>query len=174
MSRHIRAFELSDWLVIYIVWYAAPSLTREGETKPLLSRKPFESIQLGICHNISKGELAGHMVRKKVQFARRLRKRQTPTETIMWGLLRSKRLDGYKFYRQFPIGPYIADFCCRSKRLVVEIDGGGHARPDQAVKDRARDFFLEKEGYRVIRIWSNEVMKNIEGVTDAILRRLTV
>lgn len=112
------------------------------------------------------------MIRKKVQFARRLRRRQTPTETILWGLLRSKRLDGFKFYRQFPIGPYIADFCCRARRLVIEIDGGGHARPIQRKYDLNRDEYLRKRGYRVIRIWSSEIMNNIDGAIEAILKAL--
>ncbi|MFA5052117.1 MAG: DUF559 domain-containing protein [Patescibacteria group bacterium] len=112
------------------------------------------------------------MVKKKVQFARRLRKKQTPTETKMWALVRNKRLRGYKFYRQFPIGPYIADFCCRARKLVVEIDGGGHACSYHREYDLIRDDYLRKQGYRVIRIWSIEVEDNIDGVIEAILQAL--
>lgn len=107
-----------------------------------------------------------------VRKARQLRQRQTESEAKLWARLRNRRFLGYKFYRQFPIGPYIADFCCRSKKLVVEVDGGGHARPAQQTKDRQRDASLTLEGYEVIRIWSNEIFENIDGVMEGIRRVL--
>lgn len=98
--------------------------------------------------------------------ARRLRKELTPAERKLWAALRGNRL-GVSFRRQHAIGPYIVDFCCIKKRLIVEVDGGQHL--DQAEYDAERTNFLSSQGYRVIRFWNNEVMKNIEGVLRAIL-----
>jgi hypothetical protein len=67
--------------------------------------------------------------------------------------------------RQEPIGPYIVDFACREKRLVIEIDGGQHA---DNRGDAARDRWLLEHRYRVLRFWNNEVLENIEGVWDTI------
>ena len=90
----------------------------------------------------------------------------------MWALLRNKRLSNHKFYRQFPIGPYIVDFYCKSKKVVIEIDGGGHAIPEQMDKDRQRDCYLEQCGCTIVRIWSNEVENNIDGVAEQIIEEL--
>jgi very-short-patch-repair endonuclease len=68
---------------------------------------------------------------------------------------------GFKFVRQEPIGPYYADFCCRERRLIVEVDGGQHA---DSAADRERDAELNGLGYRIVRIWNNDVLGNIEGV----------
>ncbi len=87
----------------------------------------------------------------------------------LWLSLRDRRLDGYKFVRQFVIGPYVADFACRDRRLVVELDGGQHS---ENKRDEDRDTFLTKQGYRVLRFWNNDVMSNRHGVLEAILRQL--
>jgi len=106
--------------------------------------------------------------------AQALRKRQTPSEAKMWALLRNKRFSGHKFYRQFPIGPYIIDFYCKSKKVVIEIDVGGHALQEQMDKDRRRDCYLEQCGCTVVRIWSSEVEGNIDGVAEQIIKKLEV
>jgi very-short-patch-repair endonuclease len=93
--------------------------------------------------------------------ARNLRKRQTDAEKLFWHHVKAKRFLGYKFRRQFPIGPYYADFVCVEEKLVVEIDGGQHC---ENAGDMERTFFLNQEGYKVIRFWNNEVLKNMEGV----------
>ncbi len=90
----------------------------------------------------------------------------------MWSILRNKKLSNYKFYRQFPIGKYIVDFCCRSEKIIIEIDGGGHNYPKQAAEDIIRDDFLKSRDYKVIRIWSNEVENNIDGVVERIITKL--
>jgi len=82
-------------------------------------------------------------------------------EALLWTRLRSRQLDGAKFVRQHPIGPYVADFCCRAARLVIELDGGQHADDDA---DIARTRVIEANGYTVIRFWNNDVIENIEGV----------
>ena len=87
--------------------------------------------------------------------ARRLRKAPTLAEQALWRLLREKALGGLRFRRQVPIGPYIADFCCFSARLVVEVDGGVHYLTED--KDAARDGWLATQGFRVLRL-SNETV----------------
>jgi len=77
-----------------------------------------------------------------------------------------------KFRRQHPIGQYIVDFVCLERKLIIELDGGQHALPDEILKDRQRDAWLEKEGYTVVRFWDNEVVMNTLGVLDTIGERL--
>lgn len=103
--------------------------------------------------------------------ARKLRRTQTPTEGILWQHLRANRL-GYKFYRQHPIGRYVADFCCPALKLVVEVDGGHHDEPEQRGQDRERDAGMENLGFTILRVWSNEVRDNIDGVVQKILEVL--
>ncbi|MBI1910318.1 MAG: endonuclease domain-containing protein [Deltaproteobacteria bacterium] len=105
------------------------------------------------------------------QCAKDLRKRSTDTEKFLWKYLRSKRLENFRFRRQAPIGPYIVDFVCLEKRIVIECDGGQHAF--QARKDKGRDDWLEKEGYKVLRFWDREVLQNTEGVLETILREIS-
>jgi very-short-patch-repair endonuclease len=81
-------------------------------------------------------------------------------------LLAGSTLNGYKFVREHVIGVYIVDFICRAKKLIVEVDGGQHA---EAIEyDQKRTQYLESEGYRVLRIWNNEVFANIEGVLEPV------
>jgi len=101
----------------------------------------------------------------KTAAARRLRKDSTFAERKLWKYLRSRSLGGFKFVRQEPIGPYIADFACREKRLIVEVDGGQHAT---AQRDAIRDRWLRAHRYRVLRFWNNEVLGNVEGVWETI------
>jgi very-short-patch-repair endonuclease len=76
----------------------------------------------------------------------------TKAETLLWHALRDRRLDGHKFRRQAPIGPYFADFICVAMALVVEADGRTHEAEEAAAKDAARDAWFRREGYRVLRI----------------------
>lgn len=100
-------------------------------------------------------------------FAKSLRITMTEAESHLWYLLRDRRLCGYKFRRQMPIKPYIADFVCLSARLIVEIDGGQHS--EQAEKDKVRDAFLRSQGFTVLRFWNNEVFENTQGVLERVL-----
>ena len=106
------------------------------------------------------------------QYARELRKRQTSMEVKMWSLLRNRRFIGYKFYRQYPLGPYIVDFCCRRKKIVIELDGGGHNMELQKQKDAYRDKYLICLGYRILRVWNNELDKNDDGVMERLAELL--
>ncbi len=108
-----------------------------------------------------------HLNTSKVRdLARRLRRDQTDTERRPWTRLRARQLCGAKFRRQHPIGPYIADFCCVERGLVVELDGGQHAFNVEA--DSKRSEFLGDYGYQVLRFWDNEVMEDIEAVVQHI------
>ena len=100
----------------------------------------------------------------KVSKSRALRRDGSRAEKICWDLIRDRRIGGVKFRRQHPIGPYFADFACVSKKLVIEIDG--HAFQIEA--DARRTAAMEREGWRVIRFWANEVVQNPEGIWSAI------
>ena len=104
-------------------------------------------------------------------YARGLRRRQTDAERRLWARLRDRRLLGVRFARQVPIGPYIVDFCCREQRLIVELDGGQHAT--RADYDAGRTAFLEGLGYRVLRFWDNEALRNTDGVLQRIAQALS-
>jgi len=98
-----------------------------------------------------------------------LRQRQTDAERRMWMLLRDRRLAHLKFRRQQAIGNYFVDLFCAAKGLIIELDGGQHNdNPD----DATRTAWLESRGYKVIRFWNNDVLKNKEGVHTAILLAL--
>jgi very-short-patch-repair endonuclease len=98
--------------------------------------------------------------------ARAMRRAPTDAERRLWRLLRDRRLDGLKFRRQVPVGPYIADFLCVGTRLIVEADGSQHAENS---RDKVRDAHLAGEGWRLLRFWNHEVIQNREGVLDTIL-----
>jgi len=87
-------------------------------------------------------------------------------EVLLWQHLRGKA--GIRFRRQHPIGPYIVDFCCVSRRLVVEVDGEVHSDATQLTRDRLRDAFLAENGYRVVRVRAAEVLKDAEQVALSI------
>ena len=101
--------------------------------------------------------------------ARSLRKNSTPQELTLWNLLRNRKINGIKFIRQYPIGPYIADFVCRKKKLVIELDGGQHNEIKNIEYDNKRSEYIESLGYKVIRFWNNEIDNNIEGVCEKLV-----
>jgi very-short-patch-repair endonuclease len=102
--------------------------------------------------------------------ARTLRRNQTETEKRLWRHLRNRGLAGCKFRRQYPIGPYIADFVCLEQRLVIEADGGQHM--EQVAEDKRRTEFIELLGFKVLRFWNNEVLQDIEAVLNVILNEM--
>jgi very-short-patch-repair endonuclease len=87
----------------------------------------------------------------------------------IWFAVRDRRLAGFKFVRQEPIGRYVVDLVCRDRKLVIEVDGGQHA---EGARDRIRDAYLTSEGYRVLRFWNTDVLNNLEGVLETILSSL--
>ncbi len=106
------------------------------------------------------------------KFARNLRKNSSDAERRLWFLLRDRRLQKYKFRRQHLIEPYIVDFVCLSKRLVIELDGGQHMELTQAEHDETRSVFLASKGFKVIRFWNDVVFREKENVMNTILRAL--
>jgi very-short-patch-repair endonuclease len=103
-------------------------------------------------------------------FAKQMRRNPTDAERRVWSLLRRKQVDGLKFRRQVVLGPFIVDFACLQRRLVIEVDGGQHAA---SATDEARTKVLEANGYRVLRYWNNDVLTNIDGVLEDIVSAIT-
>ena len=104
--------------------------------------------------------------RRKVGVERRLRRDFTAAELKLWLSLRDRRLAGFKFVRQEAIETFIVDFVCRERRLIIEVDGGQHADSE---KDRLRDQALSAAGYRVLRFWNTDVLRNTNGALEVIL-----
>ena len=94
-----------------------------------------------------------------------MRHEPTEAERKLWLILRNRRFANYKFRRQVPIGPYIADFVCHSAKLIVEADGSQHALDDI---DKTRDAELIRRGFRLLRLWNNDILARSENVADAI------
>ena len=105
----------------------------------------------------------------QLRFAKTLRKDMTDAELLLWRHLRAHRLDGQKFRRQQPMGPYIVDFVHFGARLIVEADGGQH---DGREQDAVRDRWLEQQGFRIMRFWNNDILQNPEAVLSSILAAL--
>lgn len=101
--------------------------------------------------------------------SRKLRREQTPSEELLWGYLRDRQL-GQKFRRQQNIGRFVADFICKEKRLIIELDGGVHLA--QKERDAERDFYLKEYGYEVVRFRNEEVTEDIDALLDKISEKL--
>jgi len=104
------------------------------------------------------------------QRARSLRREATDAERLLWHRLRDRQIAKSKFRRQYVIEPYIVDFVCLKRRLVVEVDGGQHA--EQVSEDERRSAFLKSKGFRVLRFWNTEVLTETDGVLQAIYAAL--
>ena len=111
---------------------------------------------------------AGHLDLK-----RRLRSNMTGPETRLWSRLRARQLQGLKFRRQHGIGPYIVDFYCPERSLVIEVDGDSHADADQILKDQLRDRYFQSLGLHVIRYINDDILKNLDGVLEDLVKRLS-
>ena len=104
---------------------------------------------------------------------RRLRSDMTGPEKLLWLRLRSRQLQGLKFRRQHGIGPYIVDFYCPERLLVLEIDGESHADSEQILKDQERDTYLNSLGLQVIRYLNSDVTNNLAGVLEDLQQHLS-
>lgn len=102
--------------------------------------------------------------------ARRSRRAPTDTEAALWLLLKDRQLHGFKFRRQVPIGPYVADFACHAHKLVVEVDGGVHRLTE--ARDADRDAWLAEAGYTVLRFDNSAILQNPNLVFDAVRRHV--
>jgi very-short-patch-repair endonuclease len=100
--------------------------------------------------------------------AKRLRANATPHERALWRALKELPIDGTHFRRQAPIGPYVVDFFCPARRLIIELDGGHHNDDETAKRDRERQLWLEREGYRVVRFWNSEIIGDLTAVLERI------
>ena len=100
--------------------------------------------------------------------ARALRAAQPSAEAKLWSRLRARRLNGFKFVRQEPIGPYFADFCCREQMLIVEVDGATHSKDEEIARDARRETLLRAHGYRILRVLNADVYDNLDSVLETI------
>ena len=155
-----------SWFVNFDPVHAKAALKQPQRTLP------FITPPLGGSRRASApvGGLRRQYTRQTLQKARALRQAQTDAEGLLWHYLRGKRLGGYKFRRQQPIGPYIVDFACLSRKLLIEVDGGYHVQRKDY--DERRDRFLRNEGYRVLRFWNNEVFEDCFGVLEKVYAAL--
>ena len=110
--------------------------------------------------------------RDMVDYARELRRNSTDAEYRLWALLREPGFADAKFRRQSPIGRYIVDFVSFRYKLIIEIDGGHHQHVDQSIYDSQRSNWLRSQGFRVIRFWNDEVLKETDVVLTAIFEAL--
>jgi very-short-patch-repair endonuclease len=112
----------------------------------------------------------------KTKFAARaaktLRANSTDAERKLWSRLRDRRLLGFRFVRQQPIGPFIADFACREADLVIELDGSQHAEDDAVQYDARRTAILAEHGYQVLRFWNTDALLHTDGVLELIADHL--
>ena len=111
------------------------------------------------------------VIRARTRRARRLRADSTDAERSLWRALRELKLP-FNVRRQHPIGSYIADFAIPVRRLVIEVDGGQHAAAATVAADIQRTRVLEERGYRVLRVWNNDVLGNLDGVLQMIITHL--
>jgi len=96
----------------------------------------------------------------------------TEEEIILWSRLKSRQLEGFKFRRQYSVGPFVLDFYCPEKKLAIEVDGGGHFLEEARVYDAERQSFIESYGIRFLRFTNANVRKNLFGVLERVLGEL--
>lgn len=108
----------------------------------------------------------------KKQFARHLRSNQTNGEKALWRKLRANRFHGLKFRRQVPLGPYIVDFLCVQKNLIIEIDGDSHYEPGAKQKDAQREAYLREQGFDVLRFSNDAAMQSLDWILTEIAQHL--
>jgi very-short-patch-repair endonuclease len=104
--------------------------------------------------------------------ARSLRQNMTKAEVFLWMHLRKRALNGARFRRQHPVGPYIADFACPAAKLIVEVDGATHSTREELAHDTRRTKYLESEGWTILRVNNTDVYENMDGVWRAIAAQL--
>jgi very-short-patch-repair endonuclease len=141
-----------------------PNPLPEGEGIESNNQAPLPPGEEGAHSALQNGKVRG----KTIQIARKLRREQTDAEKLLWSRLRNSQLENFKFRRQHLIAPYIADFFCEQRNLIIELDGGQHT-PET---DAARTSYLESNGFKILRFWNNDVLTNIQGVLTEILNTL--
>jgi very-short-patch-repair endonuclease len=104
---------------------------------------------------------------------KKLRQNSTEAEKVIWSMVRSRQIQGLKFYRQYGIGKYIVDFYCPSLRLAIELDGGQHNEVINKMADEQRADYLKLQNVQVLRFWNNDVLTNKQGVYQKIIDFIT-
>ena len=108
----------------------------------------------------------------KITFARHLRQDHTPGEKVLWRKIRERRFHGLKFRRQVPIGPYIVDFLCVEKNLIIEIDGDSHYGQGAQERDAKREAYLQVQGFDILRVGNRQVTQELDTVLAKLGRML--
>ncbi len=124
----------------------------------------------GVTTGMANAEMKKRPIAGARERARSLRRDMADAEKSIRRILRLHQIDGHRFRRQVPLGPYIADFVCHNARLIIEIDGGQHQ--ESAPQEAERTRFLQGQGYRVLRFWNNEVLSNLAGMRSTIAENL--
>src|SRR5580693_3722830 len=158
----------------------APAVDRVSSKSECGTRGGSVGVTAGHCKTLSplagRGKGEGSMRGSRISETRRartMRRNQTAAESQLWRALRGRGLKRFKFVRQEPVGPYFADFACREQRLIVEIDGATHSADVELRHDLRRAGFLHAQGYRVVRVTNEDVYRNLDGVLETILAKLT-
>jgi very-short-patch-repair endonuclease len=117
-----------------------------------------------------KGTFPHEKENKSHALAKTLRRRMTHAEVILWQNLRRNAINGVKFRRQHPIGPYITDFACLRAKLVIEVDGATHATESELAHDERRRIFMARLGWKEIHVYNVDVYENLDGVLETVRR----
>src|SRR5215210_3239681 len=129
---------------------------------------------IGARSHIGGGSGGGQMHKRTTPrvfgYAKQLHRNMTPAEVKLWSRLRAHRLEGIHFRNQHAIGNYVVDFCAPRKKLIIELDGSQHL--EQVEYDAERTRYLESKGYKVIRFWNKDVMKDMDSVIRAIMQAM--
>lgn len=105
---------------------------------------------------------------KTLAQARSLRKRMTLPEVLLWQALRKRSFPNFRFRRQVPIGPYVADFACLQAAVILEVDGMAHEHEQAVIHDTRRDAYLRERGFQVVRIAARDVLRDLNGLLDGL------
>ena len=133
-----------------------PPLEGEGRSRNAMSDRG----------GVSQRNMVSRSIRRAA--AKKLRANATPHKRTLWQALKESPVQGTHFRRQAPIGRYVVDFFCPARRLIIELDGGHHNNDANAKRDRERQLWLEKEGYRILRFWNSEIDADLSAVLERI------
>ncbi len=125
-----------------------------------------------MAHQNDQLEMYYGALTRNFEYAKQNRVNSTPAESALWEELRNKKLKGYKFRRQHPVGIFILDFYCHAAKLAIEIDGEYHLEQEQQLYDRARTELLNQAGIKELRFTNQDILTNLPSVLDAIIQIL--
>jgi len=154
------------FVLFYLTPDPSPTLPRSYPGEGRLSQIVAAEKNVSMLDNESKRQRFG----RKIHFARMLRKRMTSAEEILWKSLRNRKCADLKFRRQVPMGMFIADFLCRERRLIIEVDGGIHRGTRHY--DHEKDIDQMVHGYQVLRFSNDQIQRNLKSVLDEIIKAI--